>query len=233
MALDPHGSNSKNEAALDGMRAAELMERELSEIRGQLGAHWKALKADGHDIKAMKRAMKLSRLGQPEAVIEQRNVIHYYSLRRQPMTQIDLFGDLDLTVIGRPERTDLWDAEDEGYRAGRHGVAIEECPHQPGSEAFDEWRRAWAKGERSIARELGSDARVASARSDRPPRQSRIPGTEARMRAPGAMASDNSSDNGDRASVRKSDRKKARKKAARRSARRTAPVAAENGVPVY
>ena len=168
---------------------ARRLDREIESLRGQRRAFAKRMKSAGINLAAFKLATSITKLDEGEAASELKDTLDYMRLFRMPMTQADLgFTDGEPTVkVVRED--DLWDAEEAGFRAGRHGEKIEACPYPTGSELFVTWRAWWGKGQAQIAKELGPNARVATPSRERPPRQGRIPGTERRARV-----SDNLSD---------------------------------------
>jgi ribosome modulation factor len=201
------------------MRKVQDQQRRCEEENGVLRNLYKQAKADGEDPPTMRRAIRATKLTPEEAVTNTRNLVYYMALRNIPVTQDALFGDLDVGVTDSVKHADdRWDAEDKGYRAGRMGLKIEDCPYTAGTEFFVAWEEHWRKGQASIAREMAPDEKLADASRARPKRarQMEMPGTE----------------------IPKEPRKKAaRKKAARRKSagrrRANGPTTAGDGVPVY
>jgi ribosome modulation factor len=199
------------------MRKVQTQQRRCDEENGVLRNLYKQAKAAGENVKQMRASITATKLTPEEAVADMRDRVYYMALRNIPVTQTALFGDLDTSVTETTQHADdIWDAQDKGYRAGRMGQKIEECPYQAGSEFFVAWEEHWRKGQASIAHEMAPGEKVADASRARPmrARQGNLPGTES-----------------------KPARKKARKKAARKKAGRRAnghgPRTAEDGVPVY
>jgi uncharacterized protein (UPF0335 family) len=180
------GSNVTDEAIAAAVAQWMRQERVISEERGVLGAMAKRLKADGLDVKAIKATAKARKLDAGEVLAHEKNRLRYFALSNIPLTQANLFEGWSLpTGTGPAKMTiDLWSVEDEGYRAGRHGVDIGENPHQPGSEYHVVWLREWHKGQASIAREMGPEVEQAPTTRRRRARQPRIPGTEPVQRRP-------------------------------------------------
>jgi ribosome modulation factor len=112
------------------------------------------------------------------------------ALRCLPVMQTDLFDGWDLQVTDKTRHEDeVWESQDNGYKAGREGYEISACPYPPGSELHAQWNEWWHKGQASRARELGPDEKVVTAsRTPRRVRQTRIPGTGRRSRGNGEDA---------------------------------------------
>jgi ribosome modulation factor len=169
MPLDQAGSNTaSNDSAVDWTRQYRKQKRLCEEANGVLRNIVKRAKSDGVNTTAMINAVKASKLD-PEVVAQDlRDQIRYMGLIHIPLTQASLFEGFDTTISQQTQREDdLWDAEDAGYKAGRHGVRIEECPYTPGTELHVHWLEWWNKGQAAIARELGPDVKVAGASKTR------------------------------------------------------------------
>jgi ribosome modulation factor len=178
MPLDQTGSNTaSNDSAADWMRQYRVQKRRCDEENGVLRNIVKRAKADGMNTTAMIAAVKATKL-EPEVVsADLRDQIRYMGIIHLPMTQASLFEGIDFEVNSSTEhKDDLWTAEDAGYRAGRHGQRIEDCPYQTGTELHVHWVQEWHKGQAAIARELGPDVKVASANKKRKPRQGKLQG---------------------------------------------------------
>src|ERR1700733_3106616 len=181
MPLDQAGSNTAgNDSAVNWMRQYRTQKRLCDEANGVLRNILKRAKSDGMDTKAMINAVKATKLNPDEVVAGLRNEITYLGLLHVKMTQSDIFENFDLTVTEKTEREDdLWDAEDAGYKAGRHGVKVEACPYTAGTEHHVHWREFGHKGQHAIAAELGPDVKMANpARGRGRPRKNAAPEPE-------------------------------------------------------
>lgn len=174
-ALDNGSNTASNDAAVDWMRQIRQQKRKCEEENGVLRNILKRAKADGQNTKSMLDAIKASKLDPAEVAANLRDQIRYMALIHVPMTQAELFN-WDTAVTEKTQRADdMWDADDKGYRAGRHGAAIEECSYEPGTELHVAWLAAWHKGQAAIARELGPNEKQASTARARPKRARQAP----------------------------------------------------------
>jgi ribosome modulation factor len=204
-----------NDEALDWMHKVMAQQRRCDEENSALRLIYKQIKAAGHNEKAMRRAIRNGKI-EPETVVNNlRDEIRYSGLRHIPVTPESLFDGMDFAITEKTQAgQDLWDAEETGYRAGRHGVPVEDCPYPPGSELHVHWTDWWRKGKAAQARELGPDATVATARRGR--------GRPRRKQDPLPL---------ENKPVRQT---RTPRRTGQRSARRRGPVVAtENGATVY
>jgi hypothetical protein len=161
-----------NDAAQAGMREYATQKRRCVEENGVLRAILKRLKSDGLNTRSIINAVNVSKLDPEEVRNQLRSDLHYMALRNMPVTQSDLFeGQSYETTAKTQEQEQQWEAEDAGYKAGRHGAKIEDAPYPPGTELHVRWLEFWHKGQAAIARELGDNARVAPASRGRPARK--------------------------------------------------------------
>lgn len=176
-ALDNAGSNTaSNDAAADWMRQLRQQKRKCDEENGVLRNIVKRAKADGQNTKSMLNAIKATKLDPDVVAADLRDQIRYMAIIHIPLTQAELFDGWDGTVTEKTAREDdLWDADDKGYHAGRHGVPISDAPYEAGTERHVHWMVAWKKGQAAIARELGPDVTQASTERARPGRKARQP----------------------------------------------------------
>lgn len=175
MPLDQAATNALSPDAKAGwMRQYQTQKRRCDEENGVLRNIVKRAKADGMPIKPMIAAVAASKLDPDEVIRELRDTVELMTIKRIPIAREDLFNwDVELTDKTRAE-DDLWDAEDAGYRAGRGGNTLGDCPYPPGSELHVGWTREWHTGEAAIGRELGGNAKPASASKQRPRRARQV-----------------------------------------------------------
>ena len=171
-----------NDESLDWMRQIQTQQRKCDEENGVLRNLWKRAKAAGENIKSMRETIADSRLDPTVAVANMRDKTRYMVLRKMPVTQEALFSWEEHVTEKTAAAEDIWEVEETGYKAGRAGAKIDDNPHLQGTEFFVVWRAWWEKGQAAIARELGPDARQASAARERPvregPAQTELPGTK-------------------------------------------------------
>lgn len=161
-----------NDAVVDWMRQYQTQKRRCEEENGVLRNIVKRAKSDGINTKEMIAVVALSKLDPDQVQADLRDRVRYMALRRMPVIQVELFGGLDVTLTpSSQQKDDLWDAEEAGYRAGRHGASRDDCPYPPATEMYVHWVEFWFKGQAAIARELGDNAKIASTSRARPARQ--------------------------------------------------------------
>ena len=114
-------------------------------------------KAAGGDLNAMKIVDHLQGLDDAEAELRMRETLRYAAwLGLEIGTQIDMFGDapqVDLTASVASQHRE-WEAEQAGYKAGKAGEPIDNCPHSGGSPYFVRWRQGWNDGQAALAATL-------------------------------------------------------------------------------
>lgn len=216
MAKKPGSNALSNDEQAEIMRQYRQQKRVCESENGVLRSIVKRAKTGGMNTKAMIAAVNATKIDPDEVADNLRDQIHLMSVLRVPITMEQLFADFDASVTDKTRREDdLWDAEDKGYRAGRHGVKVEECPYDAGTELHVHWMQEWNKGQAAIARELGPDVKMASTSRKRPssedqPALAGVAGTEAevkpqvkapRKRAPRAYVPGASRKRGNGASV--------------------------------
>lgn len=222
-----------NDAVVDWMRQYQTQKRRCEEENGVLRNIVKRAKSDGINTKVMIQTVALSKLDPEQVQADLRDQIRYMALRRMPVTQTELFAGLDTTITAKSQQQDdSWDAEDNGYRAGRHGAGNDDCPYPPGTELNVHWATGWAKGQASIARELGDNAKVASTSRSRPARQTDLEEVIAQQAGnENVAATDDSTDDSDEsvvvAPVKKRGRGRPRGNGVRKPRSRNRPPAVQ------
>jgi ribosome modulation factor len=111
-------------------------------------------KAKGGDLNALKIVDHLQGLDDAEAELRMRETLRYAAwLGLEIGTQTELFGDapmIDLTANVRAEHAS-WEVEQSGYKAGKAGEPIDNCPHPGGSPHHTRWRSGWHDGQAALA----------------------------------------------------------------------------------
>lgn len=173
MPLDHTGSSAvSNDACSDWIRQYRSQKRRCDEEQGVLRNIIKRAKSDGINARAMIAAVNATKQDPEVIAADLRDQIRYMGLIHLPVSQGQLFEGWDDAVTAKTQHEDdLWDAEDAGYRAGRHGVPSEESPYAVGTELHVHWLSEWHKGQASIARELGENVKRASSARERPARE--------------------------------------------------------------
>lgn len=169
-------NTARNDKDATWFRAYRTQRRKVDEEMGVLRNIAKKAKADGVNTKAMIAAIALTKLDPEVVAADVRDTIRYAAIMHVPMTQAVLFNGWDETVSERTaEIGDLWQAEQEGFTAGRAGAAVESSPYITGTEHHTHWLDHWHKGQASIARELGDNVKQASGAKARPKRDGQVP----------------------------------------------------------
>jgi ribosome modulation factor len=142
--------------------AKEALDEANSEYRAKL----KAAKADGVNQKQLVAAL-LSRKRDVEAVrLDLRDYVRYLGLCAMRMTQQDLFGDKDQNDAPGEDHL-AWQADQEGFTAGKAGRARDDQPYEAGSAQHAAWVKGWLRGQKTIAKTLAPGTKIASTRRKR------------------------------------------------------------------
>ena len=222
-----------NDGAVAAMQQVMAQLRKCHEENSALRLLYKQLKSDGHDVAAMRSAIKYKKQDTLAAVGNIQMTVRYSGLLGLPMNPETLFDGLDFTINEKTQTSqDIWDAEEGGYQAGRKGFKIDDNPYSNGTEQFVHWREWWHKGQKAAVMAMGTTTTEVRATRGRPRRkQATLP------------LSDNLSDKVTDLSTARAARKgaargrpAAKKKAAARRPRRrtpTTPPAAGDGAAIY
>ena len=211
-----------NDGATRGMQEVMAQLRRCHEENSALRLLYKRLKSEGFDVASMRAAIKLRRLDTEAAVGILQSTLRYSGLLGVPVSPETLFDGVDFAVSESTQQgTDLWDAEESGYKSGRHGIKRDDNPYHAGTELYVHWDNWWHKGKAALDAATGPNA--TEARATRSPRRSR---QQAPLPLP---TSDKVSD------IRTARKAKSRtqSRTARRRPRRAPATATENGATVY
>jgi hypothetical protein len=114
-------------------------------------------KSRGGDLNALKITDHLQSLDDAEAELRMRETIRYAAwLGLEIGTQVDMFGDapqVDLTASVQSQHRE-WQAEQDGYKAGRAGEPIDNNKFAGGSPLYARWRSGWNDGQAALAMTL-------------------------------------------------------------------------------
>ena len=175
-----HNQGPTNEEKLSALRECQRAKRAVDEANGLLRAAYKRWKAAGINLSALRATMRASNRDVEEVARDLRDTISMMALRNMPVRQEDLFGeglDLDVSETARGE-DEAWGAEDDGYRSGRSNVPVTDNPCEPETDLFQIWAKGWYRGQASLARELGENAKAADPSRARPARKASSRGAE-------------------------------------------------------
>lgn len=135
-------------------RAMKDTKRQKDEAAAAHKAARENFKAAGGDLNAMKIVDHLQKVDDAEAELLMRETLRYAGwLGLEIGTQTELFGDapqIDLTA-GIQSQHREWEVEQAGYKAGKAGEPIDNCPHPGGSPFFTRWRSGWHDGQAALA----------------------------------------------------------------------------------
>jgi hypothetical protein len=208
-----------NDGSVQGMQEMMAQSRRCHEENTAMARLCKRLAGEGHDIKAMKNAIKYKRLDTQAAVSNLQATLRYSGLLGVPVSPETLFDGLDFTVTEKTQHgSDMWDAEEGGYQSGRHGVKREDNPYTPGDELHVHWDNWWHKGKAALDAATGPNA--TEVRATRQPRRRQ----QAALALPEKVA--------DIRTARKGKSRTA-SRTSRRRPRRAPTTAPENGATVY
>jgi hypothetical protein len=174
-------TNVPNELIVAAIREILTNDRERDRVVAEGRNLRKRYKTLGVDLEALGITTKNRKRDIDEVVRTMKNTLHYMGLAGQQVSQGALFDGWTTTVSQEVKLgQDIWDAEDSGYMAGRHGVDIAECPyHPPGSELAAAWLSFHKKGRADAQKAQGPDTSTATAPRARRPRQDALPGVPA------------------------------------------------------
>lgn len=157
---EPDGDTS---LASNGMSPEEFLKhyramKDAKRRKEEAGEAFKAARADfkaaGGDLNAMKIVEHFQTLDDTDAELRMRETLRYASwLDLDIGTQTDMFGDapqVNLTGAVQAEHQS-WVAEQAGYKSGKDGEPIDNCPHAGGSPYHVSWRRGWHDGQAALA----------------------------------------------------------------------------------
>lgn len=185
-------SGPSNDQILDWMRKYQTQKRRCSEENGVLRNLVKQAKGEGVHIKVMLAECEAQKMPLDERIAELRERIRYAALRApDQFTAETLFDGWSPRITEKSKQEDdIWDAEESGYKAGRYGVPVDDCPYLVGGELHQAWMSWRMKGQEAIAKEMGPNQTVASTARSRPkrnghaePAQEALPGTPEPVRA--------------------------------------------------
>ncbi len=157
---EPDGDTS---LASNGMSPEEFLKhyramKDAKRCKEEAGEAFKAtraaFKAVGGDLNAFKIVEHLQSLDDADAELRMRETLRYASwLDLDIGTQADMFGgaqQINLTGAVQAEHQ-AWVSEQAGYKSGKDGEPIDNCPHPGGSPFHVSWRRGWHDGQAAIA----------------------------------------------------------------------------------
>ena len=157
-------SNGMNpEDFLTAYREIEETKKAKDEASAAHKAAREKFKAAGGDLNAFKIVKHLQGLDDAEAELRMRETIRYASwLGLEVGTQSDLFSGapVDLTINVQSQHRE-WQAEQDGYKAGKAGEPIDNCPHSGGSPLTARWRQGWHDGQTALGMAMKKDGEAA------------------------------------------------------------------------
>lgn len=108
-------------------------------------------KALGVNLGAYKLVRKLAKMERADAEALLRDTLLYAKWLDLGLgDQLDLFGQDDTALSGLTAKVVTehkgWEAEKEGYEAGKSGEPSDNCKHNPGTEFHQRWMVGWHGG---------------------------------------------------------------------------------------
>jgi hypothetical protein len=165
-------STVTNEERLAAMRELTASKRAVDEANGVHRALLKRLKGEGIDVKAALAVNTATR--QDGAIVQAHEAERLRMLALRQMISIDeLLSEADNLQVATPARAaaEIADAEDEGYRAGKSGVPIEDCPYPSDTDFGVAWTKWHGNGVEAARRAGGKNAQAMNASRRRPKRE--------------------------------------------------------------
>lgn len=164
-------ANLQGDAFLRHFHEVRDLKREHKEIGMRLARAKKAAKSDGVDLDALAALEKLVKLDDDEAALQMRNTMRYLRFLGKPLgTQLDWID----AVAATPQPNDksanehrVWQAEQDGYAAGRAGRGRDDNPYDAGAETFVAFDKGYTRGQKVLADKLGENAKAAEPRRSR------------------------------------------------------------------
>lgn len=156
--------SAEPEIILQHYRAIEEERDNVDDAKAAEASKVAAAAASGVDIKALKHARKVVRMGPRTGKSYLDNLVFYVNLVSGGMMgQEELFGtnqdsSVDETML-EVQRTWIQDRDAEriGYAAGKNGEPPDNNEHQGGTSAHDRWARGWADGHEEYVAARGTE----------------------------------------------------------------------------
>jgi hypothetical protein len=154
------------ETVLEARREITQSKEALEEAQTAHRNLCKRWKGKGLNIKALIEVIQLRRQEPATVVAHFHDVVRYAKIEKAEFAeQLNLFGQVQNTEpsgAAREQHAEFTVAE-AGYMAGRRGFGQDACPHLQGSRAHQVWATNWKRGQAHIAKQLGKNAKVATA----------------------------------------------------------------------
>lgn len=148
-------SGISNDEELVHARAIQRFAREKDSATGRYRAAVKAAKSAGCNVEKLLAAIAAKRQEPDEVVMGLRDFVHYSQLLGIPGIAPDAIFARDIRISDKTQsEEDAFEAEQRGYKAGRHGEKATENPFQAGTELHVVWHEWWLKGQEAIAMEM-------------------------------------------------------------------------------
>ena len=117
-------------------RAAEISKKRKSE----LGNVYTGAKDDGCDIDAIKKARREDKRAVADVAAEYSNIGRVLRLMHSPLAE-------QLELFKTPDWPEPVSANLQGFRVGKAGGSVDECPYEPGTETFVAWQTGHESGQ--------------------------------------------------------------------------------------
>jgi hypothetical protein len=154
------------ETVLEARREISISKDALSQAQTDHRNVCKRWQGKGINTKALIEIILLRQKETETVIAHFRDVFRYGRIEKAAFAeQLNLFNavkDTEPTGKAREEHAEF-EAQEAGYIAGRRGFGQDANPHQPGSKMHPVWVKAWTRGQAHIAKQLGKNAKVATA----------------------------------------------------------------------
>ena len=163
-------ANVSPELLAEAVRTIFDLKQKAREAAALVGPAVKRFADRGVNKKALMRALKDRLRDDEEVLAENREYIRIMALEQHRVLEQDLFGDLDLSPLGRKATEEhlIWSAEQAGYAAGKEGGDDDSAKrYPPGSPAQAAWARGHKRGAAVREAEQDDETEVADVRKSR------------------------------------------------------------------
>ena len=140
----------------------------VDSANGEYRAELKKAKAAGVNTGILLDSLRQKKRDLDQVNADLRDKVYYHGILGMPVEQAWLFGNPEVPA-GVAEQVTVQDAEAAGFTAGKSGGARGDNLHPAGSAMFAAWDRGYQRGQATIAKRMGQNAktRPASTRKTR------------------------------------------------------------------
>lgn len=110
-----------------------------------LRSRYSEAKADGAPTEAFKKLRKMMELSLDELDAEMLEIARVAGIVKSPIANCTF-----ASMLATADAVNSINPYTSGYTAGKAGDNFTDCPHQPGSEAFETWGQGWHAGQAKL-----------------------------------------------------------------------------------